>query len=166
MYVFSQRTFQEICKGVHMQKNQEQQSKKSPTSMYQYPPPSVHPHLSSESVLLCVTQICVWRLALHGIERDYNCAALLKAFFFSAELLQKSPVVRPKDSVYPVNLRGSAEEQHAAVQEELAFKDQTVYSYQQISCLDSVIRYKDTKSRHGENWWCMDGDCLDSLSQI
>ncbi|XP_058605137.1 period circadian protein homolog 2 isoform X2 [Onychostoma macrolepis] len=82
------RTFQEICKGVHMQKNQELQSKKSPT-----------------------------------------------------KLLQKSPVVRPKDSVYPVNWRGSAEEQHAAVQEELAFKDQTVYSYQQISCLDSVIRY-------------------------
>lgn len=82
------RTFQEICKGVHMQKNQELQSKKSPT-----------------------------------------------------KLLQKSPVVRPKDSVYPVNGRGSAEEQHAAVQEELAFKDQTVYSYQQISCLDSVIRY-------------------------
>lgn len=56
--MFSQRTFQEICKGVHMQKNQEQQSKKSPTSMYQYPPPSVH-HLSSKPVLLCVTQICV-----------------------------------------------------------------------------------------------------------
>ncbi|KTG42167.1 hypothetical protein cypCar_00024475 [Cyprinus carpio] len=79
------RSFQEICKGVHMQKNQEQQSKKSPTKS-----------------------------------------------------LQKSPVVRPKD---PVNWRGSPEEQHAAVQEELAFRDQTVYSYQQISCLDSVIRY-------------------------
>uniref|UniRef100_A0A672N1A7 Period circadian protein homolog 2 n=1 Tax=Sinocyclocheilus grahami TaxID=75366 RepID=A0A672N1A7_SINGR len=61
------------------------------------------------------------------------------AFFSpSAESLQKSPVVRAKD---PVNWRGSPEEQHAAVQEELAFKDQTVYSYQQISCLDSVIRY-------------------------
>uniref|UniRef100_A0A8C1XLM7 Period circadian protein homolog 2 n=1 Tax=Cyprinus carpio TaxID=7962 RepID=A0A8C1XLM7_CYPCA len=59
-------------------------------------------------------------------------------FFLSAESLQKSPVVRPKD---PVNWRGSPEEQHAAVQEELAFRDQTVYSYQQISCLDSVIRY-------------------------
>ncbi|XP_016354993.1 period circadian protein homolog 2 isoform X2 [Sinocyclocheilus anshuiensis] len=79
------RSFQEICKGVHMQKNLEQQSKKSPTKS-----------------------------------------------------LQKSPVVRAKD---PVNWRGSPEEQHVAVQEELAFKDQTVYSYQQISCLDSVIRY-------------------------
>ncbi|XP_073705055.1 period circadian protein homolog 2 isoform X1 [Garra rufa] len=82
------RSFQEICKGVHMQKNQEQQSKKSPTKVQ-----------------------------------------------------QKSPVVRPKDSALPVNWRESPEEQHAAVQEELAFKDQTVYSYQQISCLDSVIRY-------------------------
>ncbi|KAK2900520.1 hypothetical protein QQF64_015536 [Cirrhinus molitorella] len=82
------RTFQEICKGVHMQKNQEQQSKKSPTKFQ-----------------------------------------------------QKSPVVRPKDSANPVNFKESPEEQHAAVQEELAFKDQTVYSYQQISCLDSVIRY-------------------------
>ncbi|RXN02968.1 period circadian -like protein [Labeo rohita] len=82
------RSFQEICKGVHMQKNQEQQSKKSPTKFQ-----------------------------------------------------QKSPVVRPKDSAHPVNWKESPEEQHAAVQEELAFKDQTVYSYQQISCLDSVIRY-------------------------
>nr|AAO38747.1 period 2 circadian clock protein [Danio rerio] len=82
------RSFQEICKGVHMQKNQELQSKKSPT-----------------------------------------------------KFVQKSPVVRPKDSAYPVNWRESQEEQRAAVQEELAFKDQTVYSYQQISCLDSVIRY-------------------------
>uniref|UniRef100_A0A673H8N4 Period circadian protein homolog 2 n=1 Tax=Sinocyclocheilus rhinocerous TaxID=307959 RepID=A0A673H8N4_9TELE len=82
------RSFQEICKGVHMQKNQEQQSKKSPT-----------------------------------------------------KFLQKSPMVRPKDSAYPVNVRESPVEQRAGLQEELAFKDQTVYSYQQISCLDSVIRY-------------------------
>uniref|UniRef100_A0A9J8CZN6 Period circadian protein homolog 2 n=1 Tax=Cyprinus carpio carpio TaxID=630221 RepID=A0A9J8CZN6_CYPCA len=72
-------------------------------------------------------------------ESNSNGTPLLKSFFFlSAESLQKSPVVRPKD---PVNWRGSPEEQHAAVQEELAFRDQTVYSYQQISCLDSVIRY-------------------------
>lgn len=42
MSVISQRSFQEICKGVHMQKNQEQQLKKSPSSTYQYPPPSVY----------------------------------------------------------------------------------------------------------------------------
>uniref|UniRef100_A0A3B4DD80 Period circadian protein homolog 2 n=1 Tax=Pygocentrus nattereri TaxID=42514 RepID=A0A3B4DD80_PYGNA len=83
------RTFQEICKGVHMLKNQEQQSKKNS----------------------------------------------------GTELLQKSPAVRPKDSACPVNWRESVDEQQATVQEELTFKDQTVYSYQQISCLDSVIRY-------------------------
>uniref|UniRef100_A0A673HBY7 Period circadian protein homolog 2 n=1 Tax=Sinocyclocheilus rhinocerous TaxID=307959 RepID=A0A673HBY7_9TELE len=71
-----------------------------------------------------------------------------EGLFFSAEFLQKSPMVRPKDSAYPVNVRESPVEQRAGLQEELAFKDQTVYSYQQISCLDSVIRYKDAKSRH------------------
>lgn len=70
--------------------------------------------------------------------------------FFPAEVLQKTQVVRPKDSAHPVNWKEPQEEQQAAVQEELAFKDQTVYSYQQISCLDSVIRYKETKSRHCE----------------
>uniref|UniRef100_A0A7N6AD86 Period circadian protein homolog 2 n=1 Tax=Anabas testudineus TaxID=64144 RepID=A0A7N6AD86_ANATE len=33
------------------------------------------------------------------------------------------------------------EERRASFQEELTFNDQTCYSYQQISCLDSVIRY-------------------------
>ncbi|KAG1969119.1 period circadian protein homolog 2 isoform X1 [Pimephales promelas] len=82
------RSFQEICKGVHMQKNQEQQMKKSPTKVQ-----------------------------------------------------QKSPVVRPKDSACLATGKESPEKQRATVQEELAFKDQTIYSYQQISCLDSVIRY-------------------------
>lgn len=66
--------------------------------------------------------------------------------FFPAELLQKSPVVRPKDSANPVNWRDCVDEQQATIQEELALKDQTVYSYQQISCLDSVIRYSVTQS--------------------
>ncbi|XP_063075503.1 period circadian protein homolog 2 isoform X3 [Engraulis encrasicolus] len=85
------RSFQEICKGVHMQKNQELQSKKSP-------------HIES---------------------------------------LHRSPVVRPKDMAAPVSWRdtGPNPEERMVIQEELAFKDQTVYSYQQISCLDSVIRY-------------------------
>uniref|UniRef100_A0A665TFT9 Period circadian protein homolog 2 n=1 Tax=Echeneis naucrates TaxID=173247 RepID=A0A665TFT9_ECHNA len=34
------------------------------------------------------------------------------------------------------------DESRASFQEEMAFNDQTVYSYQQMSCLDSVIRYK------------------------
>ncbi|KAL2098125.1 hypothetical protein ACEWY4_007332 [Coilia grayii] len=85
------RSFQEICKGVHMQKNQELQSKKSP----------------------------------------------------NIESLQRGPVVRPKDTAAPVCWRdnGASPEERVVIQEELAFKDQTVYSYQQISCLDSVIRY-------------------------
>ncbi|XP_067308774.1 period circadian protein homolog 2 isoform X2 [Pseudorasbora parva] len=82
------RSFQEICKGVHMQKNQELQLKRSPTKFQ-----------------------------------------------------QKNPVVRPKDSASLSTCKESPEVQRATVQEELAFKDQTVYSYQQISCLDSVIRY-------------------------
>ncbi|KAJ8270199.1 hypothetical protein GJAV_G00111490 [Gymnothorax javanicus] len=62
--------------------------------------------------------------------------------------LQKSPVVRPKDSA--VHLSGKENlvnmEDLGAVQEELTYKDQTVYSYQQISCLDSVIRYLESCS--------------------
>ncbi|KAM6918615.1 period circadian protein homolog 2 [Xenentodon cancila] len=59
------------------------------------------------------------------------------------EPTQKSQVVvRPKDSAPPVNWRDtSMEESRASFQEDLTFNDQTVYSYQQISCLDSVIRY-------------------------
>uniref|UniRef100_A0A3Q3XLK0 Period circadian protein homolog 2 n=1 Tax=Mola mola TaxID=94237 RepID=A0A3Q3XLK0_MOLML len=79
------RTFQEICKDIHLQKSQEQQS------------------------------------------------------------AQKSPaVVRPKDSAAPLSLRESGptvEESRSLFQEEMNFRDQTVYSYQQISCLDSVVRY-------------------------
>ncbi|XP_051555706.1 period circadian protein homolog 2-like isoform X2 [Myxocyprinus asiaticus] len=113
------RSFQEICKGVHMLKNQEQLLKRSPTSTCRNPSSSV---------------ICVY--VLKSVPK--YCT------FFPAEFLQKGPVVRPKDSANPVNLRESTEDQRAAVQEELAFKDQTVCSYQQISCLDSVIRYLDS----------------------
>lgn len=68
--------------------------------------------------------------------------------FSSAECVQKKSqaVVRPKNSAAPVNWRevgSTTEESRAAVQEELACNDQTAYSYQQISCLDSVIRYRD-----------------------
>lgn len=60
------------------------------------------------------------------------------------ESAQKSPaVVRPKDSAASLNWReavSTMEESRTSFQEELAFNDQAVYSYQQISCLDSVIR--------------------------
>uniref|UniRef100_A0A673AZE8 Period circadian protein homolog 2 n=1 Tax=Sphaeramia orbicularis TaxID=375764 RepID=A0A673AZE8_9TELE len=74
------RTFQEICKGVHMLKNQDSQVG-LPTS--------------------------------------------------------RSPAVRLKDLSPPLLARDST----AASMDDLAYKDQTVCSYQQISCLDSVIRY-------------------------
>lgn len=92
------RTFQEICKGIHLQKREEQQTAKPDN-------------------------------------KKSNGKSVQK---------KSQAVVRPKDSAAPVNWKeaGSAmEESRASFQEDLAFNDQTVYSYQQISCLDSVIRY-------------------------
>ncbi|XP_051257713.1 period circadian protein homolog 2 isoform X2 [Dicentrarchus labrax] len=94
------RTFQEICKGIHLQKSQEQQTTKPD-----------HKKSSGKSV-------------------------------------QKSPaVVRPKESAAPINSRESGatmEESRSFFQEDMALNDQTAYSYQQISCLDSVVRYLET----------------------
>uniref|UniRef100_A0A3B4U0C2 Period circadian protein homolog 2 n=1 Tax=Seriola dumerili TaxID=41447 RepID=A0A3B4U0C2_SERDU len=91
------RTFQEICKGIHLQKSQEQQTTKP------------------------------------GHKKRNGKSA------------QKSPaVVRPKDSATSLNWRETGltvEESRASLQEELSLNDQSVYSYQQMSCLDSVIRY-------------------------
>ncbi|XP_055084537.1 period circadian protein homolog 2 isoform X2 [Periophthalmus magnuspinnatus] len=87
------RTFQEICKGIHLQKSQEQQTVKTDKKS-------------------------------------------------SVDSVQKSQaVVRPKDTAVAQWKDTGAEETKSTFQEELAFNDQTVYSYQQISCLDSVIRY-------------------------
>nr|XP_029498338.1 period circadian protein homolog 2-like isoform X2 [Oncorhynchus nerka] len=111
-----QRSFQEICKGIHLQKSQEQQ-------IYQA-----------------------------------SSSAMPETKKSPGKFLQKSPAgVRSKESaapVAPLNWRDSGvsagvsglsledSSSRTAVQEEqLAFNDQTVYSYQQISCLDSVIRY-------------------------
>ncbi|KAK9539242.1 hypothetical protein VZT92_004359 [Zoarces viviparus] len=63
------------------------------------------------------------------------------------ESVQKSSaVVRSKDSAAPLNWKEAGanvdmEESRSSSQEETAVNDQTVYSYQQISCLDSVVRY-------------------------
>lgn len=85
------RTFQEICKGIHLQKSQELQTEKK----------------------------------------------------VSGKALQKNQaVVRPKDSAVLAQWRDSGEEEAKfTFQEEPTFNDQSVYSYQQISCLDSVMRY-------------------------
>ncbi|XP_064794858.1 period circadian protein homolog 2 isoform X2 [Oncorhynchus masou masou] len=107
------RSFQEICKGIHLQKSQEQQ-------IYQA-----------------------------------SSSAMPETKKSPGKFLQKSPAgVRSKESAAPVNWRDSGvsagvsglsledSSSRTAVQEEqLAFNEQTVYSYQQISCLDSVIRY-------------------------
>ncbi|XP_053738531.1 period circadian protein homolog 2 isoform X2 [Synchiropus splendidus] len=91
------RTFQEICKGIQIQKSQEQQNIKADSKK------------------------------LNGKSG------------------QKSPpVVRPKQSSAHLNWKdaeATADYSRSSFQEELAVNDQAVYSYQQISCLDSVIRY-------------------------
>uniref|UniRef100_A0AAZ3R399 Period circadian protein homolog 2 n=1 Tax=Oncorhynchus tshawytscha TaxID=74940 RepID=A0AAZ3R399_ONCTS len=102
------RSFQGICKGIHLQNSQEQQIYKA--------------SFSARS------------------ETKKN----------PGKFLQKSPAaVRLKDTaapVAPLSWRDSGatplENCWPAVQEEqLAINDQAVYSYQQISCLDNVIRY-------------------------
>lgn len=58
-------------------------------------------------------------------------------YLFSLALAaQRYSTVRPKDSAPPLQARDST----AASMEDFTYKDQTVCSYQQISCLDSVIR--------------------------
>ncbi|XP_031150131.1 period circadian protein homolog 2 isoform X5 [Sander lucioperca] len=92
------RTFQEICKGIHLQKSQEQQTTR----------PDIKKSNGTESVQ------------------------------------KSSAVVRPKNSAAPLNWKETEaimEESRSSSQEETAFSDPTVYSYQQISCLDSVVRY-------------------------
>uniref|UniRef100_A0A671Z0K4 Period circadian protein homolog 2 n=1 Tax=Sparus aurata TaxID=8175 RepID=A0A671Z0K4_SPAAU len=91
------RTFQEICKGIHLQKSQEQQTTK--------------PHHKKSG---------------------------------GKSVQKSSAVVRPKDSAAPLSLRDTEvtmEESRSSIQEEMPFIDQTGCSYQQISCLDSVVRY-------------------------
>ncbi|XP_071781200.1 period circadian protein homolog 2 isoform X2 [Centroberyx gerrardi] len=96
------RTFQEICKGIHLQKSQEQ-------------------------------QVCLASSTKPDNKRS------------NGKSLQRSQaVVRPKDSAAPLTWKetgATMEESRTAFQEDLAFNDPTVYSYQQISCLDSVVRY-------------------------
>lgn len=49
-------------------------------------------------------------------------------------------MVRPKDSAALLNPRGPVEGGRPSSVQETTFKEQTIYSYQQISCLDSVVR--------------------------
>ncbi|MEQ2290125.1 hypothetical protein AMECASPLE_000300 [Ameca splendens] len=89
------RTFQEICKGIHLQKSQEQQMAK---------------------------------------------AEHKKGTAMSGQNSQA--VVRLKDSAPPISWReATTTDSRVCFHEELGLNDQTGCSYQQISCLDSVIRY-------------------------
>lgn len=52
-------------------------------------------------------------------------------------------MVRPKDSaalLNPREPRDAVEESRPSSVQEMTFNEQTIYSYQQISCLDSVVR--------------------------
>ncbi|XP_059914298.1 period circadian protein homolog 2 isoform X3 [Gadus macrocephalus] len=107
------RTFQEICKGLHRRKSQEQQ--------------------------LCLAT---------STEPDARRPTPTAATGSSLDGLQKAvAVVQPKDSTAPLSWRDAGavmEVNRASIQEVPAVNDQTVYSYQQINCLDSVIRYLDS----------------------
>ncbi|XP_041850550.1 period circadian protein homolog 2-like [Melanotaenia boesemani] len=94
------RTFQEICKGVHMLKNQDSQ---------------ICQHSPSPSP---------WS-SKHEQRRTMDSST------------HRSSGVRLRESAPPQQLRDST----AGSMEDFTCKDQTVCSYQQISCLDSVIRY-------------------------
>nr|AII78244.1 period 2 [Kryptolebias marmoratus] len=91
------RTFQEICKGVHMLKNQDSQ--------------------------VCLRSSSPWPPKNEQRKTTDTSAA------------QRSSLVRLKDSAPQVR------DSTGASIEDFTCKDQTVCSYQQISCLDSVIRY-------------------------
>uniref|UniRef100_A0AAX7TGV2 Period circadian protein homolog 2 n=1 Tax=Astatotilapia calliptera TaxID=8154 RepID=A0AAX7TGV2_ASTCA len=97
------RTFQEVCKDVHMLRNQD------PQIGLHSPSPAPSPSLPK-----------------HEQKKTHETLAA-----------QRYSTVRPKDSVPPLQARDST----AASMEGFTYKDQTVCSYQQISCLDSVIRY-------------------------
>ncbi|KAK5601726.1 hypothetical protein CRENBAI_021490 [Crenichthys baileyi] len=90
------RTFQEICKGVHMLKNQDTQVCMRSSSMWQ---PKAEQRKTTDT--------------------------------------QRSSGVLVRDSAPPSQVRDNT----GASMDDFTYKDQTVCSYQQISCLDSVIRY-------------------------
>ncbi|XP_039611534.1 period circadian protein homolog 2 [Polypterus senegalus] len=94
------RTFQEICKGVHMLKNQGQQ-----------------------------------------VFVESRSKSELKKDDFSGEA-HKDLNLKAKDSLVSTGKEGtSSSAEKNLANEEISCKEQPVYSYQQISCLDSVIRY-------------------------
>ncbi|XP_007556023.1 period circadian protein homolog 2 [Poecilia formosa] len=94
------RTFQEICKGVHMLKNHDSQ--------------------------VCMRSSSVWQPKTEQRKTGDGSSAA-----------QRSSGVRVRDSAPPSQVRDNT----GTNMDDFICKDQTVCSYQQISCLDSVIRY-------------------------
>ncbi|XP_043975634.1 period circadian protein homolog 2-like [Gambusia affinis] len=94
------RTFQEICKGVHMLKNQDSQ--------------------------ICMRSSSVWQPKTEQRKTGDGSSAA-----------QRSSGVRVRDSAPHSQVRDNT----GANMDDFTYKDQTACSYQQISCLDSVIRY-------------------------
>ncbi|XP_023674586.1 period circadian protein homolog 2-like isoform X2 [Paramormyrops kingsleyae] len=94
------RTFQEICKDIHSQKNPQQQ---------------------------IVTSI----------------SAKVETKRSPGGTQQKSPAARPKAGTLSWKEDFVRLEDRPSRPDELSYKDQTINSYQQLSCLDSVIRYLD-----------------------
>lgn len=93
------RTFQEICKGVHMLKNQDSQ--------------------------VCMRSSAMWQAKTeHRKTTDTFSAA------------QRSSGVRVRDFAH-----SQVRDNTGASVGDFTYKDQSVCSYQQISCLDGVIRY-------------------------
>ncbi|KAI1894000.1 hypothetical protein AGOR_G00129490 [Albula goreensis] len=172
------RTFQEICKGVHMLKNQELQGfaasasrpepRKASDRSQQKSPAVRHkdfavPLAGGEAVgsvedrggaqeelaykgqtVYSYQQISCLDSVIRVLRRWQATLLVYFETLLEPRSQQKSPAGAAQRLCRPPGRRreavGSVEDRGGA-QEELAYKGQTVYSYQQISCLDSVIRY-------------------------
>lgn len=119
------RTFQEICKGVHMLKNQDSQVCLRSSSPW--PPKNEH-RKTTDGESACSNRGHVNKSVTAGM------AASVASFCSASSAAQRSSAVRLKDSTPQVR------DGTAGSMEDFPCKDQTVCSYQQISCLDSVIR--------------------------
>uniref|UniRef100_A0AAY4EXX4 Period circadian protein homolog 2 n=1 Tax=Denticeps clupeoides TaxID=299321 RepID=A0AAY4EXX4_9TELE len=96
-----------------------------------------------ETLHMVITEILlrIFSCPINTVKQPTVCKWSTFFFFFLATV-QKTSAVRPKETTAPASWRESVgPEERTLVQEDLAYKEQTVYSYQQISCLDSVIRY-------------------------
>lgn len=96
-----------------------------------------------------VSNLLVIHLKLNlPLYSELNCELSLLASGQNSQ-----PVVRLKDSAPPISRReATATDNQGSFNEEFGLNDQAVYSYQQISCLDSVIRYID-KKKLTWLWW-------------